>query len=126
MELSYTPGSDFLLRYLRVQVPMSEEGMPSPPLLVAVAVAAMTTSGRRHLAFPNDFDISHESKDTRLQDGWIQSSKASPERCTRPGPGLHPNPSPGHQCPELPFIKRPYTPDYAPTTYCSMSLKRHP
>jgi hypothetical protein len=60
MALSYTPGFDFLCRYLRVQAPVSEEGMPSPPLLVA----AMTTSGRRHIAFPNGFDASHESKDT--------------------------------------------------------------
>jgi hypothetical protein len=63
--------------------------MPSPLLLVAVG----TASSRRHIAFPNGFDKSHESKETRLQNGWIQSSKASLERCTRPAPGLHPNTS---------------------------------
>jgi hypothetical protein len=128
MPLSYTPGSDFLFRYMRVQSLVFEEGMPSPPLLVAVA--AMTTSDRRHIGFPNGFDTSHESKETRLQNGWIQSSKTSLECCTCSGSRPPSKPftwTPVHQ---TAIHRTPtytsHTPDYAPTTYCSKSLQHHP
>jgi hypothetical protein len=130
MTLSCTSSSDFLCRYLRAQAPVSEEGMPSPALLVAVAAAAMTTSDQRHITFPNDFDPSHESKETRLQDGWIHASKASLERCTRPWSWPPSKPFNWTLLHQTAIHRTPtytsHTPDYAPTTCCSTCLQRHP
>jgi hypothetical protein len=76
--------------------------MPSSPLFVAVA--AMTISGRRHIAFP--MALSHlmraRTHDFKM-DGY---SPLKPLSSVAPAlsPNLHPNPSPGHRYTELPFI----------------------
>jgi hypothetical protein len=101
MALSYTPGSDFLCRYMRVQALVFEEGMPSPSLLVVIAAITLPqVDATSHFLMALIHLMRARGHDFKM-DG---------RRPLKSGPGAHPNPSPGHQYTKMSSIERPLTP----------------